>query len=169
MARPVKKGESLEIRIPYDTKAAFMTRCRDDGVSASEALRGFIEARLADQPSEAAARSGRPWLRLAAGAMAALGLGATALPTLARPLERAGFDQLDADRSGRLEQAEFTARAAVSLRIDAGAPLRIGAAQLTLGTEPADGELRALILRRAFVRLDRDRDGAVTFAEFRRR
>jgi hypothetical protein len=167
MARPVKKGESLEIRIPYETKAAFMIRCRADGVSASEALRGFIEAQLADQPP--VAESGRQWLRLAAGAMAALGLGATALPTLARPLERAGFDQLDADRNGSVERAEFTAHAAVSLRIDRGAPLNIGAPQLTLGTEPADDELRALILGRAFVRLDRDGDGTVSFAEFRRR
>ena len=36
--RPPKKSESLEIRLPFDTKQAFMARCRDEGVTASEAV-----------------------------------------------------------------------------------------------------------------------------------
>ena len=105
MARPVKKSESLEIRIPHAAKAAFMERCRADGASASETLRGFIDDHLAAAPAPAPRRLSR--VRLAAGLVAAVGLGATALPSLARPLERAGFDQLDADRDGRLSPAEF--------------------------------------------------------------
>ena len=42
--RKLKKSETLEIRLPYPTKLAFMARCQDAGVSASEALRGFIGA-----------------------------------------------------------------------------------------------------------------------------
>ena len=104
MARPLKKSESLEIRIPHATKLAFMERCRAEGASASETLRGFIDGWLA---AAAPAPRRRSRLRLAAGLVAAVGLGATALPSLARPLERAGFDQLDADRDGRLSPAEF--------------------------------------------------------------
>ena len=44
--RKLKKSESLEIRIPYPTKLAFMARCQAEGVSASEALRGFIDGQL---------------------------------------------------------------------------------------------------------------------------
>ena len=29
--RPPKKSETLEIRMPYEAKEAFMARCRDDG------------------------------------------------------------------------------------------------------------------------------------------
>ena len=42
----LKKSESLEIRLPYPTKQAFMARCRDDGRSASDALRAFIDGYL---------------------------------------------------------------------------------------------------------------------------
>jgi hypothetical protein len=43
----LKKSETLEIRLPYPTKLAFMARCRDEGRSASEALRLFIDGHLA--------------------------------------------------------------------------------------------------------------------------
>jgi hypothetical protein len=165
MARPVKKSESLEIRIPYATKAAFMARCRTEGASASETLRGFIEAHLERDRPRASRGSRHTAVRVAAGLTAALGLAATALPSLARPLERAQFDSLDSDRDGRLNPAEVGRAASVSVRIG-GAGL--GGAGLVLeGAET--GELRGLIVRQAFVRLDRDADGAVSFAEFRRR
>jgi hypothetical protein len=171
VARPAKKSETLEIRIPHDTKAAFMSRCRTDGTSASEAVRSFIEARLA-QPHASEPRRRRVWLRSAVGVGAAVGLAATALPSLARPLERADFDQLDSDQSGALAPSEFAGRAGVSVRVHGGggALTRIGASGFTLNAaDPAERELRALVLRAAFTRLDRDRDGAVTFAEYRRR
>ena len=90
-SRPLKKSETLEIRIPYPTKAAFMARCREDGSSASEALRRLIDQHLAD---EAQARPTAPpgWagsrrvLHLAAGALLAAAVGAIAAPTLARPV-----------------------------------------------------------------------------------
>ncbi len=106
MPRPEKKSESLEIRLPYRTKAEFMARCRADGTSASQVLRGLIEDRLTRRVGERKP-SARLGLRLAAAAAAALAAGATALPSLARPLERAGFDQLDADGDGAVRPAEF--------------------------------------------------------------
>ena len=103
MTRPVKKSESLEIRIPHAAKAAFMDRCRAEGTSASEALRGYIDRRLAEPEG----KPSRVWLRVGAGAVAAFGLAGAALPSLAGPLERAGFERLDANRDGALSPAEL--------------------------------------------------------------
>lgn len=90
--KPPKKSESLEIRIPYPTKQAFMARCQAEGRSASEALRGFIEQHLDAGPP--AQRSRRRW-RLAAGALVVVGMAAAAAPTLARPSLQAEFQRLD--------------------------------------------------------------------------
>lgn len=89
-----KKSESLEIRIPYPTKQAFMARCQAEGRSASEALRGFIDAHL--EEATVARRSRGRW-RLAAGVLAAAGLVAAAAPTLARPSLATEFTRLDAN------------------------------------------------------------------------
>lgn len=106
--RPPKKSESLEIRIPYDAKLAFMARCRQDGRSASEALRAFI-----DQQIETPRPRARRW-RLAVGAMIAAVLGAVALPSLARPadpahdlLRRVAFAHLDANHDGVVSLDEY--------------------------------------------------------------
>ena len=45
--RGPKKSEPIEIRLPYAAKQAFMARCRARGVSASQALRGFIDGEIA--------------------------------------------------------------------------------------------------------------------------
>ena len=168
MPRLPKKSEHLEIRIPHATKAAFMFRCRADGASASETLRGFIEAHLAERPP---AEHRRARVRLALGLAAALGVGATALPSLARPLERAGFDQLDADRSGALDRSEFAGAAQVIVRLETGSGLpAVGGSERALGSAaPEDRALHGLIVRSAFQQLDRDGDGALSFSEFRRR
>ena len=42
--RPLKKTETIEIRLPHDTKTAFMARCRAEGRTASDVLRRFIDA-----------------------------------------------------------------------------------------------------------------------------
>lgn len=116
--RKLKKSESLEIRIPYPTKAAFMARCRRDGLSASEALRAFIERELAGP-----ARPSR-WTRghIVAGALVTALVAAIAAPSLAHqfrgatsteePRLRAEFVRLDTDRDGRLSVAEYLRRPA---------------------------------------------------------
>ncbi|MEC8456219.1 MAG: hypothetical protein VXZ43_04830 [Pseudomonadota bacterium] len=48
--RPLKKTETIEIRLPHDTKTAFMARCRAEGRTASDVLRRFIDAELAARP-----------------------------------------------------------------------------------------------------------------------
>jgi hypothetical protein len=105
MSRRLKKSESLEIRIPYPTKQAFMARCQAEGRTASEALRGFIEAHL--EPVATPAPRRRSW-RLIAGALLAAAVGAAAVPSLAHTSPQAAFDRLDADRDGRLSAAELS-------------------------------------------------------------
>ena len=97
----LKKSETLEIRLPYPTKLAFMARCRDEGRSASEALRGFIDGHI--DPSPRVRRSGH----LLAGALIAAAVGAIALPSLAHPSQRAEFDRLDRDGDQSISIAEF--------------------------------------------------------------
>jgi len=112
--RPPKKSESLEIRIPYAAKTAFMARCQREGRSASEALRAFI-----DQQIETPPRRLKRW-RIAAGALMAAAVGAVAVPSLARPgpaadpaqdlLRRVAFAQLDANHDGVLSLDEYRRR-----------------------------------------------------------
>ena len=107
--RKLKKSESLEIRIPYPTKQAFMARCRDEGRSASEAVRGYIEGQLDAAPKPAPRRT-TPW-RLIAGAAIVAAMGAAAVPSLARPgLNAAEFAALDRNHDGVLTYAEFQRR-----------------------------------------------------------
>lgn len=106
--KPPKKSETLEVRLPHQTKTAFMARCRSDGQTASEAVRGYIETGLL-------AGSRRSRLRLwqtVAAAVAGLALGAVAAPSLARTAsaDQAAFHQLDRDHDGVLTLTEFQRR-----------------------------------------------------------
>jgi len=44
--RPEKKSETLEVRLPHSKKEAFMEACERDGITASHAMRSFIDAYL---------------------------------------------------------------------------------------------------------------------------
>lgn len=107
--KPSKKTETLEIRLPPETKAAFMARCQASRRSASEALRGFIEQDLVT-PKSSPRRRGLAWHALAA-AVAGLAVGAVAAPSLARTATSdAAFERLDANHDGVLSVEEFRAR-----------------------------------------------------------
>ncbi len=147
MTRPPKKSETLEIRLPFETKTAFMARCRQDGVTASEALRADIDARLCRKPT-----TGWKGLRALAGAAVILGVGAGALPSLAAAVAGPSFASLDADRDGALAFREFAA-----------APVRIEAGGLKFTADPA---LRRQLQRRAFDACDANHDGLLSPAEF---
>ncbi len=104
MTKPrLKKSETLEIRLPYPTKLAFMARCRDEGRSASEALRHFIDGHIeAEKPARRLLGG-----RLLVGALIAAAMGAVALPSLARPSLRAEFDRLAANPAAGLTAADL--------------------------------------------------------------
>lgn len=106
--KPPKKSEVLEVRLPHQTKTAFMARCRETRRTASEAVRVFIDQEL-EGPSKPR-RRGLVW-RVLAAALAGLAVGAVAAPSLARPsMDHASFDRLDADHDGVLSYAEFSRR-----------------------------------------------------------
>lgn len=103
-----KKSETLEVRLPHVTKMAFMARCHDDGRTASDAVRGFIQREL-EQPRRPARRTAlRCWQALAA-AVAGLAVGAVGAPSLAHPTagSRAVFEHLDRNHDGVLSFEEF--------------------------------------------------------------
>jgi len=102
--RKLKKSESLEIRIPYPTKQAFMARCQAEGRSASEALRGFIDGQL--EAPKPARISPKTW-RFVAGAAIAAAMGAIAVPSLAHTDARAEFSRLDVDGDGVISAADL--------------------------------------------------------------
>jgi hypothetical protein len=105
-ARTPKKSETLEVRLPFETKTAFMARCQDDGRTASEAVRRFIEGELL--PVRRARMRG--WHALVA-AIAGLAIGAVAAPSLAQTVNgHTAFERLDRNHDGVLSPAEFAAR-----------------------------------------------------------
>lgn len=96
MTISAKKSETIEVRLPFATKRAFAERCRAEGITVSEAVRGFVDGRLR--------RTSRPLVPLAV--LAALGAVA-AVSTMAWPPDfTAGFDALDRNGDGVLTAAE---------------------------------------------------------------
>lgn len=109
--REPKKTETVEVRIPFETKHAFMQRCRDRGLTVSESIRRHIDTEL----QKSAHPCSKRWIirrRLIATILAILSVGALAAPSLAQSLtpSRAVFDQLDRDKDGALSFEEFRAR-----------------------------------------------------------
>jgi len=111
-ARPPKKTETLEVRLPYALKRDFMAQARSRGRTASAELREFIDSYLADRrPVER-----RPGLsrlmskRMAKPAAATAMIGAIVaahlmLPTAAAAASdfRSAFAQIDRNEDGRLK------------------------------------------------------------------
>src|SRR5690606_11449001 len=110
--RKLKKSETIEVRLPFETKTAFMARCRNDGRTASEAVRAYIDREIAAEPVRR--ERSRWWQVAAAAAAAGLALGAVAATSLAQVAmshEAAqAFHALDADHDGVLTLAEFRGR-----------------------------------------------------------
>jgi hypothetical protein len=112
MSNPVpKKNETIEVRVADTTKAAFMAQCARDGASASDMIRGFIDARL-NAASTSRQHRASAWRMAIAGLLGVmLGVGATA-PSLAHgvPLTHPTFAQLDRNHDGLLTPQEYRAQ-----------------------------------------------------------
>jgi Ribbon-helix-helix protein, copG family len=106
-----KKNESIEIRLPDETKAAFREKCRAEGRTASEAVRSFIDEQL--DPRASLRRSRRSYWRIgiavAAGAVLGGGLAAPSIAASAQSSQSA-FRALDRDHDGALTYDEFRSR-----------------------------------------------------------
>jgi hypothetical protein len=116
----VKKSETLEVRIPHETKQAFLTACREDGTTASEVVREQVQTYL-DARERPPLKADKRMLfmtlpsnvrryapRVAAGGALAIGLTALAvLPSAAAPDFKAQFSRLDVNSDGVLSVEEF--------------------------------------------------------------
>jgi len=168
--REPKKTESLEIRIPHETKTAFMSACRAKGVSASDVLRNCIRHHL-----DSAGRTPVHWtkeIRMAfsqkstcgqilLGSAGLLAAGA-AMVTLAVPAQAAidprlaaVFGWMDADHDGRVSRAEYVGASA------SAPPLGAVGIIVETRTPPPPGETQEALFRR----LDLDGDGSLALAE----
>ncbi|NRA29659.1 MAG: hypothetical protein HRU11_05290 [Parvularculaceae bacterium] len=112
--RREKKSESLEIRLPYSQKQAFMEACRERGVTASDTLRQFIADDLdgltqdTAEPVWSMTLKNNPF-KTAAG-VAATALAAAALGTSASVAEDDVFGRFDANSDNKVSYAEFMAQ-----------------------------------------------------------
>ncbi len=120
MIKPQKKSETLEIRIPHDTKQALMDRSRAEGKPTSVVIRTFIDAylaRTAPPPAPTAleiimakirANSAPSFAALAAiVAVGTVSLSLVSSPASANPDLEAAFKNLDANGDGMLDMDEF--------------------------------------------------------------
>lgn len=110
-SRASKKSETIEIRLSHEAKTAFMSRCRRERRTASEALRLFIDAEIGARP-DVRRRPLPSWRIVAAGVIgAAIGVGAAA-PSFAHVTEnsRAAFEKLDRNHDGVVSYQEFRSR-----------------------------------------------------------
>jgi hypothetical protein len=110
-AKFTKKNDSIEIRLPDQTKAAFREKCRREGRTVSDAVRSIIDEQL--EPRGTLRRSRRSIWRfgLAVTAGAVLG-GGLAAPSIAASADNSpsAFRSLDRDHDGALTYEEFRSR-----------------------------------------------------------
>ena len=110
-AKFTKKNDSIEIRLPDETKTAFREKCRREGRTASDAVRSFIDEQLEPRGSLRRRRRSLWRIGLAVAAGAVLG-GGLAAPSIAASSDnsRSAFRTLDRDHDGALTYEEFRSR-----------------------------------------------------------
>lgn len=166
MLRTPKKSDTIEVRLPYAVKRAFMDQCRAEGRTASDVVRGFVEARLARE--RALALPPRRWFRPLA-AMAMIGAIGLAMPSVvtAAPDFRPSYAAFDRNHDGVLTADEYGPMR-TEPRIWCGEH-RVMALPLRRASMPEVRGLRPFILSASdfsLARADANKDGKVSFAEY---
>jgi Ca2+-binding EF-hand superfamily protein len=171
MQREPKKTETLEVRLSAESKSAFLSACRANGVSASAVIRTCVDRYIRsasrapiDRTMELPMLSSHTprWPRLTTGGIGALLTSAAialfAVPASATtdPRLAALFEWLDSDRDGSVSLAEFQNSMTHS------PPLGAVGMVVTTKVVPSTTETREAL----FVRLDGNRDGTLSLAEF---
>jgi len=177
--RPPKKTETIEVRLPYAIKQAFMARTRARGRTASAVLREFVDAYLGDASEPLSATFKRCLKPVAATAVAASALAVYALTpsaVAAAPDLRAAFGELDRDHDGAVSEQEFLdPRETGVLLVRRGdgltasrEPTRLSSLPLSRGDPMPRIAWKDMseMLRHAFAEHDTDRNGVITFGEF---
>jgi plasmid stability protein len=106
-----KKNDSIEIRLPDETKAAFREKCRREGRTVSDAVRSIIAEQL--EPGASVRRRRKSFWRIAAAVAAGAVMGGgLAAPSIAASADNSpsAFQALDRDRDGALTYEEFRSR-----------------------------------------------------------
>jgi Ca2+-binding EF-hand superfamily protein len=171
-ARAEKKSETLELRIGWTEKQAFMEKCEAEGVAASAQLRMLIQSHLSEQAehvlpiTERMPPMNRMFKKRPRSAFAALvatagaAVMAAATPSMANVDTEAAFNLIDANRDGQIVFEEFYQHAAdegffMAPNTPANVPERMASEREITGA-----------LRSEFARYDRNRDGILTHGEF---
>lgn len=125
--RREKKSETLEVRIPHETKQAFLTACREDGTTASEVVRTSVQTYLDERERPTLQQARTPAMnsvlrlvtnlpqpvrhytpRVVAGGIVAASLVALAtMPSAAAPDFASQFRMLDKNGDGVISSDEF--------------------------------------------------------------
>ena len=192
MKRPPKKDDTLEVRLPQETKQAFMERCKAEGSTASDTVRGFIEGHLAKPLSAKEPAFYRPAASFAAiAAFAAVGIALfTPTPSRAAPDLKSMFQEMDTNKDGKVSETEFAARRPMMARRDGAGPGQAGfggpppRADVIFiagpppgapmgpppgpppGMQPLSDKDREAFRAKMFGETDANKDGAVSFEEF---
>lgn len=178
--RRTKKSESVEVRVEHELKEALMHRAQAEGRSVSDLVRESLAAYLAQPEKETRSMLmiWKPVAALGVGAAAILWSGLTAGPAVAMPDLRVLFDAMDKDGNKSVTMEEFalhTQDHMTMVKHHGGAhqpptstrpfilPLRKDAPPPPRGTAaPPPG-----LLKTHFAEQDSNKDGSVSFAEFR--
>ncbi|MAK61157.1 MAG: hypothetical protein CMK09_09290 [Ponticaulis sp.] len=114
--REEKKSESLEVRLPYSQKIAFMEACKREGISASEALRAgiaeFLEAHERQSQSSNPLKEVVTLMRLntkkTIGSLMALSIGTAMFAAMPSAAQDELFAKLDKNNDGVLTAGEIS-------------------------------------------------------------
>ena len=118
MPRSEKKSETLELRLEHQRKQAFMQACRERGVTASDAVRDYID-RFVSEPAPPSSQ--RSLMREIAHMtyshkfkLTAMAMGVAAMAIITQPQGHAiaddeAFHRLDTNKDGRLTPGEIHA------------------------------------------------------------
>lgn len=118
--RREKQSESLEVRLGYSSKQAFMDACRERGLTASEVVREFVETYpvKSHRPGWPVQKLKEPAMNLSAVVLLSAALGTSAiLPTAATadrndPAEQ--FNEIDTDGDGYFNRVDLYALAGLT-------------------------------------------------------
>ncbi len=161
--RPPKKSDTIEVRLTHEAKRAFMRKCEADGQTASGAIRCYIDAAVAPER--------RRWrVRLVLGVLPVVAAAAYALMparAVASHDPRPQFNAMDRNHDGVLTPDEYGDDRYAPVNCDGSR--RPFVIPLGRSTDPGFLGMRTYAISRAalpVVRMDRDGDGKVTYAEF---
>lgn len=105
--RPEKKSETIEVRVSYSEKLAFMEACKQAGTTASHAIRGYI-GNVLDPANTHQSRRARMWTAIGFATIVSL-VGVIVWQSQQDSQPTTGeriLSALDLDRDGRLSMQD---------------------------------------------------------------